>query len=656
MFAVTVEQNGQQTNIFLVYDGPEHFSPTVKKTRDKHYVCSTFQCLLKILHKPGQQVRFDYNTILINPNTEMMVNQLKQVTLPNASCFHSPCLLMIHVREGSQFHVNISIKEISWEGRYPEGSDCMYFGVLAVEKEGNKLKESETVCENFKAHNYLSRSFYSQNTSLGLLLYWYEPYSFLSVRAVVDKTECSVAVLNFISLEKFCGQSQTLKTCNHFLANISHSIRMFNEHSHSDWAAATDIVYISVPKLGCGVVQLRHTVNGQPNQIPHRTVYHSSFSTSVNSEVGFDITFKVLGVWTQYQTRKRYERLAFYKNDFTSELCRLYPQNNTGGCDLEEHDAQHRIASSNYADVHFYWLTKFSTPIAKDSFFVQLFLGLHTNSWVDIQIHMQQVHGHNDKINKELDDLYKHENLFMSDAECDESTAKCSESKIFRDINFLWLLSFHCVEGGDNCIGKKWNIVMTVEWQGLKHNELESLKTQWCVGYTLDKYFSAPGKLQFLELDASQIPKIHRHTYFMKLHWIHDNYKSLSYLTDVKISKCSKIAAIRSETHDCQNFTPIHHLENKYYLLFWLSNEKFKGNFGERFLAKEGDSTVVNNNFISWKRSEALCSDVGGSLPYFLSKSDLEEFVTVLKFSGIFPSVREAYMGLTSNGEKRVSW
>ena len=54
----------------------------------------------------------------------------------------------------------------------------------------------------------------------------------------------------------------------------------------------------------------------------------------------------------------------------------------------------------------------------------------------------------------------------------------------------------------------------------------------------------------------------------------------------------------------------------------------------------------------SWKDAAALCKSIGGYLPFFFSKEDLEEFIALLKLLSTFPPLEGVYLGININMEK----
>ena len=56
----------------------------------------------------------------------------------------------------------------------------------------------------------------------------------------------------------------------------------------------------------------------------------------------------------------------------------------------------------------------------------------------------------------------------------------------------------------------------------------------------------------------------------------------------------------------------------------------------------------------SWNDASQLCKKIGGYLPYFTSRQDLEELFGVLMLSQDIPSIAYMYIGLKYNSNQVV--
>ena len=58
----------------------------------------------------------------------------------------------------------------------------------------------------------------------------------------------------------------------------------------------------------------------------------------------------------------------------------------------------------------------------------------------------------------------------------------------------------------------------------------------------------------------------------------------------------------------------------------------------------------------SWRDANELCSGVGGYLPYFLGKQDLDELLDFLKISPHILPYEGFFIGMTLNSTEKVTY
>ena len=84
--------------------------------------------------------------------------------------------------------MNVTVTEII----AVEGHDlnCLFSGLVAAEKLKDDYRQTDTVCQNHDGTKDSSRSFYSYNSSLILVLYFYKPYSTINATVNISQTKC----------------------------------------------------------------------------------------------------------------------------------------------------------------------------------------------------------------------------------------------------------------------------------------------------------------------------------------------------------------------------------------------------------------------------------------------------------------------------------
>ena len=135
-----------------------------------------------------------------------------------------------------------------------------------------------------------------------------------------------------------------------------------------------------------------------------------------------------------------------------------------------------------------------------------------------------------------------------------------------------------------------------------------------------NKYISTPARSD--EIYAQQNFSFVSNGTKLIFTWIHDNYDMYNYLNQMP-GNCSKFEKIKIE-QECFNFTFLH-------------NDAMKR---KHFIFK------IYHVKKSWNEASQLCRDIGGYLPYFTSKHDLDQLLALLKFGIAIPQIYHTFIGL----------
>ena len=176
---------------YVVYDGPGFSVNLIAASNSTIISSSTFQCIIQILMY-SDEVRyvgtFKYISknfkkdihIKLTPQTYMLLQ------LPNIACFDNLCVF--HINTESNQQINVTLNRIDSVGVY--NPTCKYGGIVAEEYLDNRYKESTTICQRHDGQIEQSRSLYSSNSSLVLVLYWYNRYHNITVSLSLSLTRC----------------------------------------------------------------------------------------------------------------------------------------------------------------------------------------------------------------------------------------------------------------------------------------------------------------------------------------------------------------------------------------------------------------------------------------------------------------------------------
>ena len=206
---------------YVVYDGPGFSanSIAVSNTEISQIVSSsTFQCIIQLITYSSTLQHVDtfmYTSKVLDKDID--VNLTSQTSmllqLPNIACFD--CLCVVHINTETDHQINVTLHKINSVGVY--NPTCKYGGIVAGEYVDNKYKESTTVCQNHEGQIEESRSLYSLNSSLVLVLYWYNKYYNITVSLSLSLMRCKPVNIDVCRYNILClDYYSTMKRCTKY--------------------------------------------------------------------------------------------------------------------------------------------------------------------------------------------------------------------------------------------------------------------------------------------------------------------------------------------------------------------------------------------------------------------------------------------------------
>ena len=123
-----------------------------------------------------------------------------QLQLPNIACFDNFCLVHLHTETSHQ--INVTLNKLNSLGVYIP--TCKYRGIVAGEYLDNRYKERTTICQRHDGQIEQSRSLYSSNSSLVLVLYWYNRYHNITVSLSLSLTRCKPINIDLCRYDILC--------------------------------------------------------------------------------------------------------------------------------------------------------------------------------------------------------------------------------------------------------------------------------------------------------------------------------------------------------------------------------------------------------------------------------------------------------------------
>ncbi len=198
LFSIKVEKNTlailHTFNIcqLSVHDGPDAYANKVKPHGD-FYQMSTFQYFVVRMGSRRSKCVVAYSQDIHIGKTHL-IKQSLSLALPSNKCLFNPkiCHHSISSPQGYQVNATISSLSLCKEAQSP---NCKHSGLAILENTEKMYKEISTVCQNI-SENFQHSHFYSSNSTLTFVLYWYTWPPPIHVILNLTTTECKAVVLD----------------------------------------------------------------------------------------------------------------------------------------------------------------------------------------------------------------------------------------------------------------------------------------------------------------------------------------------------------------------------------------------------------------------------------------------------------------------------
>ncbi len=179
----------------FVFDSPEK-SAKILSPINGMFFCSTFQCLLQVHSCLNKKFQVPFSEEELPGIASKKLHNLSQKVLHLPEETSHGNVFALCLQAPIELQVNATAVDTVYTGK--ESYECKFGGFTAVERNEKYYRETVTVCENHDGNTSQSQSqsFYSQNSSLILLLYWYEDLAEIKVTFSVSLMKCFVVWIN----------------------------------------------------------------------------------------------------------------------------------------------------------------------------------------------------------------------------------------------------------------------------------------------------------------------------------------------------------------------------------------------------------------------------------------------------------------------------
>ena len=602
---------------YQVHDGPGRMSTTLTSNFKSTFVCATFQCFVTLLSTSIEKHLISYISNKLSIQLNFTINYTDNILLPLHACHSMYCFLNIQ-SANIQYEINATVNTFLYLGSPLDRHTCIYGG-LSIIQELYGDQEIYTICEKYNHLHNFKRSFYSKNSSLFLLMYWYEHYSKINLTLNLSLTKCTSVEMNYC------------------IWPDKNNIIDFDIRHKGSWPT----YLFSLQNDGCVILQFRK-----------RSVWSGGIIRRCSFDLllheiplpGTEIVYQIMGMLYQFHGGSKSTNDCFFLSDttYTKEFYSVVePEDKLINCQKQTvHGCSslytYMIQSVNDTDINFFIKVKFNSPTHQNTFHFNTVMSPVTNSWVDIIIWKRTAQNDSPGFKSYLSEiisLSQVKGYSNKTGNLIEYILLFTMSKNFSDVSEDRDKSIQFNFQSD--INTNFNIYLIWTWQV----PLSNVK--------VEHFISLPGKLASMSMLLCTNDVNHTLNIPVKFIWIHDNYKKFSYING-KGNKCTAVNTTSLYYADCLSFQSFHSRHSRVnarkYILFHMYLQ-----YGEvwQYIGHHSPG-------YSWEESSELCREAGGFLPFFSSRDDFQEVLTLLKASQDIPPLEALFIGVKGSFEKQV--
>ena len=117
---------------------------------------------------------------------------------------------------------------------------------------------------------------------------------------------------------------------------------------------------------------------------------------------------------------------------------------------------------------------------------------------------------------------------------------------------------------------------------------------------------------------------------------------------DIKPKHCTKISNF-APFEECLNFNSLLHLKEKNFILL---RQNFASKIYINFAMYALSEKILDGELVNWIETSDMCRSLGGFLPYFTSKEDLDELIALSNLRKGIPPIEAIFIGLNRKNEQ----
>ena len=634
--------------VLLIFNGPGFLSKMLKAVvfkfdnQHKYAMTTTFQCMIQVL-----SYNVKYNTIayfnFTSRNTKIhklhiFSYKLNILHIPSILCSKMSCTF--HILGPTAYHINITHLYQSYKG--VKTMDCIYGGISFIEQSGHEIK---TICESHNTSVSQSRSIFSSTAELISVAYSYEHYSKLVTTMHFELTKCQPVQIDICKFNSRC-HSNDKQLCIDYIGPIFNKSHI--EYIYNDSKAK---LYYSLRLNQCVVFQFVQELTFDTLYEKYITLRYLShckleLQASSISTAGYIMRYKFKGSSMHNRSDEKWS-ISF--KGFNDEFCYQLGAGSKYECMYKickNIDCYHFLMpwkvvpfyeiSGNMSENTFRMWAHTTSPTFDTSFRFEINFARWTHSWMDMVVWKE-------KSSDISGFMYLQEKIPIR--ESDFRLLYVTGNP--RDILRFSLISVNRTENTNlTVVLNIYSLINRKPWKYYSGLELQWKNYFVLSGAFNSKSVSVPGSIFEVSISVDEKHNLIS-TDSLQAQWINDRYSRYTNFTPQVENGDNYCDLTFSDGKWCNysSYQKQGFFINKYYYLFESETVGFTA---------RGWSKRQHSHSWSYMEAEELCMGIGGHLPYFLDREELEELIDFLRNSPHILPYEAFYIGMNLKDEHKV--
>ena len=245
-------------------------------------------------------------------------------------------------------------------------------GIFAGEYLDNRYKESTTICQRHDGQIEQSRSLYSSNSSLVLVLYWYNRYHNITVSLSLSLTRCKPINIDLCRYDILClKHDENMDSCKKYINSTMKwsNIKLFQYE-------AEPFLSFNLQDNECSIVQFSSQYIKLPKSVKDHYVFSECHTNFLIEGQSYFTQEKQI----QFIIKGNFGKHSRMQNDSIQLLGQ--PDNLQIYSPKLNYRYEKRYEKNIFSS--YYIFAQVNTPTYFNEFKIKMFLTLQSKSWIDI--------------------------------------------------------------------------------------------------------------------------------------------------------------------------------------------------------------------------------------------------------------------------------